>query len=274
MKVRHRNKKERWIHWARENAALISDNLSDPAQAPRKNLIDYYTLTFLYLHSLLPSELKTRSTPHRVRRDFWNLVPDGTYDEHVGRELVLSYAATVERRLADEIKQHSIAYWLHAYRRLAPGSSGPSNSRQTTMIVRSTLEAAVQKYGLLQDCPGIGWSGQVSSEEILGGLPIQLGQRELIDYFRSGPDKHVLTQFGRDEFAQLYRCEKLAYEMWRCGAALRVLSKGADLIVDHGDELCFYDNRTEELNALIENYDSRQQSFIASVTCPGFLIHS
>jgi len=91
---------------------------------------------------------------------------------------------------------------------------------------------------------------------------------ELGDYRKalSQSPQLVLTKFGFDQLKQLYFCEKLAYEIWRCGAALRILGKGAALIVDQGFPAYFFDERGDELNRLVRVYDDRRGVFSASAT--------
>jgi hypothetical protein len=229
--------------------------------------MDYYQLAFAWLHTQLPSNL---TDIHEMRASFWNLVPDGRYDPVSAQDLVRSYALAVEARLADEIKKHSIAFWLHVYRRLSPHSIGADRTKATTMIVRQILEASFQKYGLTADCLGIGWSDDLKDEEVLSGVPEEYKAPYIIKQYLAGPRQHLLRNFGISELIQFYECEKLAYELWRCGATLRITSKGAPLVVDDTNEACFFDDRSPELNELVTNYDNRGNLFVASATATVF----
>src|SRR5262249_42481201 len=73
----------------------------------------------------------------------------------------------------------------------------------------------------------------------------------------------VLTDFGLQELKEFYSCEHLAYEAWKGMATLRSIGKGAGLVATGYD---FHDIRSEELDFLIEQYDTRQRSFISSAT--------
>ena len=75
----------------------------------------------------------------------------------------------------------------------------------------------------------------------------------------------VLTEFGEFELSQFYGLEKLAYEMWRSMATLRALAKGAPLRVAGTDEW-FGDDRSDELDQLLEIYDEREHGGAVSDT--------
>jgi hypothetical protein len=76
----------------------------------------------------------------------------------------------------------------------------------------------------------------------------------------------VLTKFGTEDLRKLYQAQKLAYEMWRYGAALRITGKGAPLVVDPTLDVCFYDDRGEVLDTLVARFDERAGRFEASAT--------
>ncbi len=230
-------------------------------------LVEYYALPFAWLHAQIEERrLFEIQGVHAARRDFWHLIPDGSYEQIRAQELVTKYAESIERRLAEEISTHSIAYWYYVYRRLAPGRISPDQSNFTTLLVRQRLEAAFQKYACVGPDRAIGWSDSVRYEEVLSGVPVEARPPEIIDKVLAGPRMPVLTDFGVENLVQLYRCEQLAFELWRCGATLRITSKGAPLVVDHTSDECFYDDRSEELNSLVTNYDSREMRFVASAT--------
>jgi hypothetical protein len=257
-------------HHPKSTKPAQNDKGDTASEKKPPSLIEYYTLAFGWLHTQLPSEFDDLDFAHEVRRTFWHLVPDRRYDRQESQDLVNSYLAVVEKRLSEEISKHSISYWIHVYRRISPEPAGKNESKSTVMIVRRTLEAAFQKFGLVDNCDGIGWSDELKQEDVLSGVPIKFRPPEIIDAYRTGPRQLLLARFGLDQLVQLYQCEKLAYEIWRCGATLRIISKGASIIVDHTADLCFYDDRSEELNALVVNYDGRSNKFIASATAAVF----
>lgn len=227
---------------------------------------DYYQVPFGWLHTQLPSSFDDAAVPPEARSSFWHLVPDGNYSPDEGRDLVLAYANALERQLADELRSHSLAYWLHVYRRTAPEPAGRSRSGTTVYLVRRTLESAFQKYAALTPQGDIGWSNEVGTEEIFPSLPEKYQMLDFLERVKSGPPQQVLIGFGLNNLVQLYRCEKLAYELWRCGSTLRLMGKGAGLVVNHFHRECFYDNRSNELDRLVVSYDSRESPAVASAT--------
>jgi hypothetical protein len=235
-----------------------------PKPAPHAVSLDYYQFPFRLLHAelLKSNEL---SQPHPLRASYWTVVPPGRYSPEKGRELLFQYRDVVERELARNLTQHSVAYWLHAYRRLAPRNAGENDDAATSAIVRGVMDAAIQKYGMLSRCNGIASSNEVAEHEIIDGLLMTPELDKFRKALRQSPQL-VLTKFGLTELRQLYFCEKLAYEVWRCGAALRILGKGAPLVVDHNSPIYFFDDRTEELNRLVSIYDGRQGTFAASAS--------
>jgi hypothetical protein len=106
--------------------------------------------------------------------------------------------------------------------------------------------------------------------DVLAGVLDQYRHASVLSKLKAGPRQPVLTQFGLANLEQLYQCEELAFELWKCGATKRIVSKGAQLVVDHFDAECFYDNRSDELDFLVTNYDDRPSPFIASATASVF----
>src|SRR5664279_2571480 len=82
--------------------------------------VDYYQPAFALLHSHLLESGFPFWKPHPIRERFWSLVPDGTHDPEWGREIISKYLVSVETELKSILSKHSVAYWLHAYRRLLP----------------------------------------------------------------------------------------------------------------------------------------------------------
>ena len=82
-------------------------------------------------------------------------MPDGTYDQERSIELLYSYLKSLNAEVSRTFGAHSIAYWLHAYRRLSPGPIGEDRRPQSIGLTRAVFEAALQKYGMLEYCKGI-----------------------------------------------------------------------------------------------------------------------
>ena len=77
---------------------------------------------------------------------------------------------SLESETSRVFAKHSIAYWLHTYRRLWPGGIGQDKRPQTVGLTRAVFEAALQKYGTSALCTGIGESKKVPIEAVLGGV--------------------------------------------------------------------------------------------------------
>ena len=230
----------------------------------RSMYMDYHVVPFAKFHYDLAASGFSHE-PHRARADFWSLVPPGQYVPEEGRELALAYLNSVETRLAAILSNNSISYYLHVYRRLAPYSIGADKRGVTVALVRATFEAAIQKYALPGLCGRIAVSTEVPPEAILRGFLFR-DQRLWRVY---GPTfqqpQLVLTEFGAPELAEFYLAEKLAFEIWKTSAVLRAFGKGAPLRVFDSGEY-FADDRSSELNDMIERYDERARFGNVSAT--------
>jgi hypothetical protein len=129
-------------------------------------MLEYYQPAFALIHQELARYGYSIEEPHSLRSSFWRLIEPGDYDPWRGRELVSSYLARVETELRQIIGRHSVAYWLHAYRRIAPLDAGSNKSDATRLLVRATMESAVHKYGLYKKCSAIASSTEVSPERV------------------------------------------------------------------------------------------------------------
>lgn len=218
-------------------------------------LIDYYQpILNLLVYSIGKTGYSTK-TPHSVRNSFWKLLPYDTYPAYHAREIVSQYGNIVEKEIGAILSKHSIAYWLHLYRRQSPTPFGPEQDSRTVFLVRRTLEAAIQKYGLSQQCNRVGFSNRVPMESILKGALMAPEFQYIRDGLKDVPQL-VLTDFGTEELIEFNQIEKLAFELWRCAATLRILGKGAGLrVID--DPIAFYDDRSDELDKVVTIYDKR-----------------
>lgn len=240
-------------------------------------LTGYYQFVFALLHKVLGETGFNIETPHPICKSFWQIVPPGEYSPKKARPIVLKYKEVVEKELEQILSRHSVAYWLHAYRRLFPGPAGIDKRPHTIALVRGTFEAAIQKYGKMELCRGVGFSNEVDEKSILDGMLMAPEFKPMRENLKKHPQL-VLTKFGCEQLRELYDLEKLAYEVWRCAAALRILGKGAPLIVPSGpvyfhkssepieSPVYFSDNRSDELDQLVSIYDKRLGGFSASAT--------
>jgi hypothetical protein len=206
---------------------------------------------------------------HEAAESFWNIVPPGSYDSNSAQSIIRQYVKVLEERLSVIISRHSIGYWLHAYRRLFPGPIGGNDSEATIYLVRSTFEAAVQKYATFDPCSGIAFSSSVEPAAVLKGLLMEPKLMGLHELLRLHPQL-VLTDFDLANFKEVYDTERLAYQVWRCGAALRITAKGAGIEVDPRHPGGFFDTRSDDLDKLVLSYDSRQRELTASASATAF----
>lgn len=220
---------------------------------------DYHKRPFALFHEQLARSGYRLDRPSSVRKRYWGLLPYREYSPLEIRPALLQYLQLVEQELEQIVQCQSLAYWLHVYRRLFPGPVGANKEAATIGNTRASLEAAFQKYAKLSPCDRIGVTGQVSVGEVFGGLLLDdefAFERESLE----GNAQLALTNFGYIELKELYEAERLAYEIWRTSAMLRIVGKGASVIVD-GSNIGLFDARTEELDRLVSSFDSRDRSF-------------
>lgn len=224
--------------------------------APRLIGFDYYVRPLAMLHAAYAKSPRCSRSPHPIRSRFWQFVPAQEYDTHEARDLLAAYLRAVETEIAGSVRQASLAFCLHLYRRILPGSIGEDTQPATVALTRAVFEAAVQKYAALSPCSRIGDSKAVPEESVFGGLlmaPEFDLERKLLT---EGGSQLVLTDFTERELSDLYDVERLAYEVWRVGATSRSIGKGAPFVVETS-ETRFRDDRSDEMDELLEIYDER-----------------
>ncbi|MDD5008967.1 MAG: hypothetical protein PHU49_06210 [Syntrophorhabdaceae bacterium] len=218
-------------------------------------LVEYYNRAFTLFHRDYAQRLEPAESVHPIRGRFWQYVPEGFYGQSKSIELLQTYLKVLEREIVSVFGSHSVAYWLHTYRRLSPGPIGKDRRPQSIGLTRAAFEAAFQKYGLIQLCNSIGDSEEVGIAKVLNGLLLAKGfkpERECVE----NSHQLVLTDFTSQNLAELYIAERLAYEIWRTGAMLRIVGKGVSIVVS-GPPSYVNDDRTPELNYLVMHHDDR-----------------
>ena len=226
--------------------------------------IEYYQAPFALFNDELARTGQFNDAPHSVRQNYWGLLPERRYEPEEARVLLKKYLCVLEERIANIVSRNSLASWLHLYRRIFPGSIGEDRDPKTIVWTRMILEAAIQKYGAFEPCDRVALSSEVELSKILGGLllsPEFEMQRKVID---SGAQL-VLTDFGVIELKEFFELEKLAYEVWKTGAQLRTVGKGAPLHVVGGEEMV-RDGRSDDLNELLRIFDGRIPSGVNTST--------
>ena len=109
-------------------------------------------------------------------------------------------------------------------------------------------------------------TGEIPINKILGGILMSDEfsiERELL----LSNKQLVLTGFSSNELKQFYDIERLAYEIWRSSAMLRIIGKGAPIIVADFKSWVF-DFRSDELDRLVTIFDTRnhEEQYLLSAT--------
>ena len=218
-------------------------------------IVEYYKGPFFLFEDQLNASNYISTISHPIRERFWSLLTPREYLPLEARSLLISYIKCVETQMSEIISKQSIAYWLHLYRRVFPGSIGEDNQPQTIGLTRATLEAAIQKYAQFEPCNRVGISGNIGPEKIFAGLLMSKEfdfERKIVTEF----SQLVLTDFGPNELREFYDLERLAYEMWRTSAMLRIVGKGASIEIGGKPDFVI-DSRSNELDFLVRNFDNR-----------------
>jgi hypothetical protein len=218
-------------------------------------IVEYYKRAFIVLHMDESLHNYQAKSPHDIRSRFWKHLIPGPYRHEKAISLLKTYLRVVEGEMANIISQNSIAYWLHLSRRIAPRLATEDSRPMTVGLVRATLDAAFQKYGKFDPCDRVGMSKEIPTSKILGGLLLD-PRFEIERKFVEETSQLVLTNFGARELLEFYEVEKLAFEVWKASAKLRIVGKGAALVVGGPPEY-IRDERSKVLNTLVEIYDNR-----------------
>ncbi len=221
-------------------------------------LIEYYQRPFRLFHEVLTRDGYQPQHSHPAREAYWQHVSPDNYAGQSARDLLLRYLAVVEQQIQAIIAKHSMAYWVHLYRRLLPAAIGENTEPLTVLLTRASLEACIQKHAQPTPCDRIGISSDVPQSAILGGL-LQAPDFALERGILAARPQLVLTDFGVPQLKEFYDAERLAYEAWRTGALLRMVSKRAPLRVSP-DTPFVWDERSPDLAALVKSYDIRSMT--------------
>jgi hypothetical protein len=232
---------------------------------------DYYVRAFMKWFLKLRTEGAYDPGPSPSRWAFWQAVPAQTYAPEAGMPIVQQYLTQVEDEMRKLVASASLPCWLHVIRRLAPVPIGEDPRPGTVLYTRASLEAAVQKWAPFAPCDRIAKSSDVPPKSILRGELVSERDEEMLKVLATEPQL-VLTDFGPEGLVAVADAEKLGYECWRSMAELRALGKGVSLVVTGREREPIRENRTNELDYLIRNYDQRveQTPFNATATATVF----
>ncbi|MFA6084289.1 hypothetical protein [Mucilaginibacter sp.] len=236
---------------------------------PKTFLYNYHTLAFHYFHAIVSHLIRPSN---KYRKEFWQQIPDGIYSFDEASQYLQDFKSFIEGKMKTIVEKYSIYYWLHVTRRVAPNTLGDDHRPETIMVCRNIIVAAIQKYGLMKKCDHISLSTDIEVDDVFNGLFMQPKFETEKQRFLELPSQLVLTKFDEQNLLEYYELEILAYELWLTGSKSRITAKGANLVVDHKNDKILLDDRSRELESLIENYDSRSNSMTASATGTVFKI--
>ena len=224
--------------------------------------MDYYQRPFYLISKPIVGEILKQ--PHHKRKSYWSLIPEKEYSYSQSKQLVENYYSSILKEIEKIVSSKSRIYWLHLSRRILPSSSGKDKSPITVGVTRKIIDGAIEKYAKEEFCEYIGITGEIDISQVFEGLLLSDDLEYERELLKKSPRQVVLTKFNQSNMLEYYTLEKLAYEIWKCGATLRAIAKGAIIKVNHSNKEYFTELRTPELAYLIENYDNRNFSFITS----------
>jgi hypothetical protein len=163
------------------------------------------------------------------------------------------YLDALEQHIATQLGDHSPAYWLHLYRRIAPRLSKQHDNKtdaNTVALVRQTAELAFLKYGDLKRDDDLGNIGRTPLGTFLGGHYYRItanrlgsklkAQKQYAAIRRSS--QSVMLKFSEDKL-RVFEVEGFAYEYWRASATLRMIGKGSSVEWNAAEGWFSYDDR-------------------------------
>jgi hypothetical protein len=231
-------------------------------------MLEYYEPTFNRMHSTKGADIEAAllgaATVLRSRYFKTYSVGD-VLSGPAGHEILRGYLGTIEAEFARVLGKHTVGFWIHLYRRIAPrlhGGHDDKTDATTARLVRDHLECAIAKFGSLRELGDIRRSVGLSATAVLGGRFIRdltviiRNRHERDEFVRSvlDNDQFVLVDFEFSDLLAIYRAEGLAYEYWLTTAKLRTVGKGASLVL--GPEGWAY-KEDQSLRRLIESFDRR-----------------
>ncbi|MGA7678006.1 MAG: hypothetical protein WCA51_06505 [Dehalococcoidia bacterium] len=248
-----------------------------PSKKESQNIyihIGYYYLVFSSYFKELGNkadELRNMTTESAIGTFLSVLNPPCTFSNLESIDILLSLKKALEDRIADIISKHSIYYWIHLYRRLAPANTFRHESLVSVRLYRETMETAFVKYGRPEIGNDLVMGTNLDPQEVMSGeverIDKELGIKAIHSY--SGI---FIKEFSMSHFLELLSLERLVSEYCHVIACLRRAYKGGNLIVENMEEYhVLNDNVTE---SLIQSVDKRNEKFGTTATDKGIPIGS
>ncbi|TWI15510.1 hypothetical protein IQ31_05092 [Sphingobacterium siyangense] len=224
---------------------------------------DYYSIPFAYYMSLLSERIKEIQD---YRKEFWQDIDARIYNEELSIEYLNKYQFFLEKKIEGIISKYTIGYWLHLSRRVAPSSGGDDKRAETVLYCFNILNAAIQKYAVKQNSYELIILCEENIPKMLKGLYLTSGFTEYLPLIKGAIGQFVLADFDEENLLEFINLKMLVYEIWFSGAKKRIISKGANLVVNPKNEDIIDDNRSAELNSLVTNFDRRLSRMQSSAT--------
>lgn len=256
-------------------ATIAAPAARSPSSGPLVITQFYHTETFGSFIENGAAEIERRLFQVPLECRLQHLAPGFEGQGRVGGEdtwkALRAYLDQVEAKMAACIGDHSPAYWLHLYRRIAPTLADGHDSKtdaNTVTLVRQIAELAYLKHGDVEKEGDLGPVAKTRLETFLGGryydavserLGSKLRAREQYQRLRNSPQS-VMLEFNGDEIYRAFEVEGLAYEYWRTSATMRSVGKGSTIEWDEHENWFSYDDDESLHPLLFALYDARIQS--------------
>jgi hypothetical protein len=181
-----------------------------------------------------------------------------------------SFKKSLEDRIKEIISKHSVYYWMHLYRRLAPENTFGHLSLVSVRLYRETMEAAFAKYGSLQIGNDLLQGTEIDPDEIMSG-EVKRILNGLGAEFKPPPGIYI-KEFSFSQFVELLSLERLVSEFCQVVAMLRRVYKGGSLVIENVKSYYVQNDNITEL--LIQSLDRRSELFSGHFTERGMPIDS
>jgi hypothetical protein len=237
---------------------------------------EYYHIVWSYIYQSYSRELDENAVakPTAFRKNILLNIKDKFNLANVSEKYIIlnDILPVIESEFNRIISKHSVFYWLHIYRRIAPNlvsELGNNTDEETVIVVRNHLEQAIYKYGSLSKFDDYALSSDIEFKDILGGLLVECLEnnlsKEQVNLYANEIKKNkqwVLTSFEKESLFNIYYLEGVAYQYWYILAKMRAIGKNIDATIDiHG---VINEHRSEEQDSLILSFDTRNSENSAS----------
>jgi hypothetical protein len=201
----------------------------------------YHQRIFYYFGDKYPQRIREWlfSKPLNLRKKAFlpRFERDRLYEGEAAWKICESYLNSIESELNNILRNHSVFYWLHLYRRIGVFLSpdhGDKTDANTVALVRHIAELGISKYGNLERADDVALSSKIHFKDVLGGHYKRLwtkwvGAAEAKARFHdlAQSTQWVLVDFCLKDLFAVYGVEGLSYEYWRVTALMRAIGKGA-----------------------------------------------